>query len=185
VDHGFQYYSAFATLRRGQALAELNRLEEGLAQIRDGLAVMRVSGGADFSITHAVLAEALLKAGRGSEGVVVVDERLAASARTSEGEATAELYRIRGDLLLLQAQPGCDHEAENSFRQAIDIARHQQGKWWELRATVSLARLLASQGHRHEASTMLGDIYNWFTEGFDTRELQEAKQLLHELAQES
>jgi tetratricopeptide (TPR) repeat protein len=181
LDHGFQFYSAFATFRRGQALVKLNRPEEGLALIRDGLAVMRVSGNADFSFGYAELAEALLKAGRDSEGVVVVAEGLEASGRNNDGEAKAELWRIRGHLLLLQAQPGCEHEAENSFRQAIEIARHQQAKWWELRAIVSLARLLMKQGHRDEARTMLAEIYNWFTEGFDTADLKEAKALLDQL----
>jgi class 3 adenylate cyclase/tetratricopeptide (TPR) repeat protein len=181
VDHGFQWYSAFATLRQGQVLVKLNRAEEGLALIRDGLAIMRQSAHADFSFGYAVLADALLKAGRGSEGIAVVGEGLEASARNSDGEAKAELRCIKGHLLLLQAQPGCEHQAENSFRQAIEIARHQQAKWWELRATVSLARLLVSQGRRHEASTMLDEIYKWFTEGFDTADLKEAKALLDEL----
>jgi predicted ATPase len=181
VDHGFQFYSAFATLRRGQALAKLNRPEEGLALIRDGLAAIRGSGHAGFSFGYAVLAEALFKAGRGSEGVRVVAEALEASGRNDDGEAKAELWCIRGHLLLLQAQPGCEHEAENSFRQAIEIARHQQAKWWELRATVSLARLLAKQDRFDEARTMLTDVYNWFTEGFDTADLKDAKALLDQL----
>jgi predicted ATPase len=182
VDHGFQYYSAFAILRRGQALAKLNRPEEGLAQIRDGLALIRESGQADFSFGYALLAEALLKAGRASEGVAVVAEGLEASGRNNDGVAKAELWCIRGHLLLLQAPPGCEHEAEKSFRQAIEIARHQQAKWWELRATVSLARLLASQGRRDEARAMLSEIYCWFTEGFDTADLKDAKALLDELS---
>jgi len=143
---------------------------------------MRVSGNADFSFGYAVLAEALLKASRGSEGVVVVAEGLEASGRNNDGEAKAELWCIRGHLLLLQAQPGYEHEAENSFRQAIEIARHQQAKWWELRATVSLTHLLAKQNRRDEARAMLADIYNWFTEGFDTVDLREAKALLDDLA---
>ena len=78
--------------------------------------------------------------------------------------------------------PTPSKEAEQSFRAAIDLAREQKAKWWELRATTSLARLLASQGHRDEAGPMLTDIYNWFTEGFDSADLIEAKALLDELS---
>ena len=181
ADHGFQWYSAFATFRRGQALVKLNHPEEGLAQIRDGLAAMRVSGNVDFSFGYAVLAEALLKAGRGAEGVAVVAEGLEASDRNNDAESKAELWCIKGDLQLLLKPPAVK-EAETSFRRSIEIAQHQQAKWWELRATMSLARLLASQGRPHEASTMLGAIYKWFTEGFDTADLKDAKALLDELS---
>jgi len=181
VDHGFQWYSAFATFRRAQALAKLNRPEKGLTQIRDSLAAIRGSGNADFSIGYAALAEALLKAGRGTEGIGVVAEGLEASDRNHDAESKAELWCIKGHLLLLQGQPRCEHEAENSFRHAIEIARHQRAKWWELRATVSLTRLLTKQGRHDEARAMLAEIYNWFTEGFDTADLKEAKALLDEL----
>jgi predicted ATPase len=110
---------------------------------------------------------------------------LESSDRTGDGELKAELWRIKGELLLLQdAQRGSNSQAdaESCFRQAIEIARHQQAKWWELRATMSHARLLASLGRRDEARTMLGEIYTWFTEGFDTADLKEAKALLDELA---
>jgi predicted ATPase len=93
----------------------------------------------------------------------------------------AELYRLKGELLLLQNASGAA-EAESCFREAIEIAQRQRAKSWELRATMSLARLLASQGHRDEARTMLAEIYNWFTEGFDTADLKDAKALLEALS---
>ena len=92
----------------------------------------------------------------------------------------AELYRLKGELLLLQNAGA--NEAESCVREAIEVARHQQAKSWELRATMSLARLLKSQGRRGEARTMLGEIYGWFTEGFDTADLKDAKALIDELS---
>ena len=92
----------------------------------------------------------------------------------------AELYRVKGALILLQA-PGATSTAESAFRQAVAIARRQGAKSWELRATMSLTRLLEAQGKRDEARSMLGEIYGWFTEGFDTADLKNAKALLHEL----
>jgi class 3 adenylate cyclase/tetratricopeptide (TPR) repeat protein len=187
-EHGFRQYSAFATFNRGWALTQLGKAQDGIAQMREGLAGMRVSGQPGFTIDYAAFAEALLKGRYTGEGLAVLTEGLEASERNRDGQLKAELWRIKGNLLLMQdghPQSNVEDEAESCFRQAIEIARHQQAKWWELRATVSLARLLASQGHRHEASTLLADVYNWFTEGFDTRDLQEAKQLLNELDQES
>src|SRR6516164_4896254 len=101
--------------------------------------------------------------------------------RTSEYEMKAELLRLKGQLLLLQTQSNSE-EAERWFRSAIDIARGQQAKSWELHATTSLARLLANQHRRDEGRTMLAEIYNWFIEGFDTADLKEAKMLLDELS---
>src|SRR5260370_32483547 len=88
----------------------------------------------------------------------------------------ADLYRLEGEFLLM-AGAG-ENDVEESFRQAIAIAQRQEAKSWELRATISLARLLVKQGKRDEARTMLADIYNWFTEGFDTADLKDAKALL-------
>jgi predicted ATPase len=129
-----------------------------------------------------VLAQGLRKVGRAADGLAVLAEGLEASDRTGDSQRKAELWRIRGDLLLLETKPGSENKAESCFRQAIDIARHQQAKWWAMRATVSLARLLARQDRRRdEARTILTEIYNWFTEGFDTVDLKEAKALLDEL----
>jgi predicted ATPase len=91
----------------------------------------------------------------------------------------AELYRLKGELSL--NAPGSEAEAESCFRRAIRIAQRQSARWWELRAAVSLARLLAKHGRHDEARAMLADIYNWFTEGFETADLKEAKALLDEL----
>jgi len=93
-----------------------------------------------------------------------------------------ELYRLKGELLLLSPGPGPEPEAEVAFRQAIEIARRQNTKSWELRASASLARLLSRQGKRNEARQTLAALFGWFTEGFDTRDLKEAKALLDQFS---
>jgi predicted ATPase len=176
---------ALAFQGQGSALIELNRAEEGIALLREGLSGVRVTGMYQYQTAYlAQLAEGCGKAGRTSEGLAAVAEGLAAADRTGEHVSEAELYRVKGDLLLqaTPAAPNAAAEAESYFRQAISIARHQQAKWWELRATTSLARLLAHHGRRDEARAMLAPIFNWFTEGFDTADLKDAKALLDELA---
>jgi tetratricopeptide (TPR) repeat protein len=183
IEHGFQQYSAFAMAAQGAALIQLDRAEEGLPQLQQ--AVQAAASGGNFfgtTLDYAALAEGYGKVGCAAEGLRVVAEGLEASDKTGDGHK-AELWRIRGDLLLLESKPGSQNEAEVCFRHAVEIARHQQAKWWELRATVSLARLLANRGRGEEARTMLAEIYNWFSEGFDTADLKDAKALLDELGQ--
>jgi predicted ATPase len=106
---------------------------------------------------------------------------LAVADDTGERRWDAELYRLKGEVLLARATE--QHtEAETCFRQALDIARRRQAKSWELRAAMSLSRLWQRQGKRAEARQLLAEIYGWFTEGFDTKDLQEAKALLEALA---
>jgi len=180
--HGFQSYSEFTTLNRGWALTQLNRPAEGIAQLRQAIAALETSGMRLATGIYTMLAEGYAKSGMAAEGLAVTAEALGSSDTTRDVWWKAELCRIRGELLLLEAKPGCENEAECSFRQAIEIAQHQQTKWWELRATVSLTHLLAKQNRRDEGRAMLAAIYNWFTEGFDTIDLKEAKALLDDLA---
>ena len=126
------------------------------------------------------LAEICGKAGEASAGLDLVKRALEQIVTTGQRICEAELHRIKGELLLTENSENRS-EAGQCFRIAIEIARHQKAKSWELRATTSLARLLASQGRRDEAHTMLGEIFNWFTEGFDTADLKDAKALLDEL----
>src|SRR5262249_50272650 len=128
-----------------------------------------------------LLVEAYGKAGQAEEGLRVLAEALTAVHKTGERQHEAELYRLKGELLLKQDVPD-EQEAESCFRQAIDIARQQQAKSLELRAATSLSRLWQQQGKRTEAHDLLAPIYGWFTEGFDTTDLQEAKALLDALA---
>jgi class 3 adenylate cyclase/tetratricopeptide (TPR) repeat protein len=182
TENGFQQYSAFAMSYRGRALTQLNHAEEGIAALRQGIRAMRSSGMHLLTLSYAVLAEGYAKAGSTADGLSVAAEGLESSDRTGDLGWKAELYRIRGDLLLIEGKPASVNEAKACFRQAIEIARHQQAKWWELRATVSLARWLAKQDRLDEARTMLTDVYNWFTEGFETADLKDAKSLLDELS---
>jgi predicted ATPase len=188
TEHGFQQYVALATAGRGRALIEMNRAEEGIALLREGLSAKRATGMYQYQTAFlAELGEGCGKARRTAEALAAVEEGLAAADRTGERLSEAELYRVKADLLM-QATPAAANasaEAESCFRHAIEIARHQQAKWWELRATTSLARLLVKQGRRDEAQMMLAKIYGWFTEGFDTWALKEAKALLDNLTNRS
>jgi predicted ATPase len=126
------------------------------------------------------LAEACREAGRLDHGLSALTAALAAADEHQIRPSEPEMHRLKGELLLRQ-----DHskaaEAQSCFERAIEIARRQSGKSLELRATMSLARLLAKQGRRDEARSMLAEIYGWFTEGFDTADLKDAKALLDEL----
>jgi predicted ATPase len=127
------------------------------------------------------LAEAYGGIGQSEEGLNVLAEALAAVEKTGGRFYEAELYRLKGELLRRQAFPDED-QAETRFRQALDVARRQQAKSLELRAAMSLSRLWHEQGKCAEARQLLGDIYGWFTEGFDTVDLQEARALLEALS---
>jgi predicted ATPase len=179
-EHGFAFRVAQATIVRGWALVEQGQGETGIAQMRQGLAAFRATG-AELARSYylALLAEAYGRVGQIEEGLQVVAEELARSDSSGGGEV--ELYRLKGELLLLRS---AEHhtEAESCFRQALEVARCQGGKSLELRAAMSLARLWQQQGKRVEAYEILAPIYGWFTEGFDTADLQDAKVLLEALA---
>ena len=127
-----------------------------------------------------LLAEVAGHAGQVEEGLRLLAEALAALEASGRGDLRAETYRLQGALLLRQTTSDAT-QAEACFQQALAIARHQQAKSWELRAATSLSRLWQEQGKRTEAYELLAPIYGWFTEGFDTADLQEAKALLEEL----
>jgi predicted ATPase len=127
------------------------------------------------------LADAYLRAEQLTEGLAVVDEALSLISQTQERWIEAELWRLKGELAR-QTGLECLPEAENCLRKAMAVARSQEAKFWELRATTSLAHLLRDTKRREEARAMLGEIYNWFTEGFDAADLKDAKALLEELS---
>jgi predicted ATPase len=127
-----------------------------------------------------MLTEAHAAAGQAEAGLDVLAEALALVDRTEERYWEAELYRLKGELLLQQIVPDAP-QAEACFQQALAIARCQQAKAWELRTAISLSRLWQQQGRRDEARALLAPVYHWFTEGFDTADLQDAKTLLEEL----
>jgi predicted ATPase/DNA-binding SARP family transcriptional activator len=180
TEQGFVYWRTTGLMCRGWALAQQGQTEEGIAQLREGLAAIRATGNEALGVfQRAILAEAHQRAGQAEEGLAVVAEALATKNHTGERFYEAEVHRLKGELLQMQ---GDEAEAEASFHRAIEVARQQQAKSWELRATVSLCRLWQSQGKREEARQMLAEVYDWFTEGFDTPDLKEAKALLEELS---
>jgi class 3 adenylate cyclase/predicted ATPase len=182
-EQGFALQEASGVTMRGWAMAKQGRKEEGIAQISQGLAATQALG-ADLSQPSFItfFAQACSEAGQPEEGLTALAEALDLMIRTRARCYEAELYRLKGELLLMQDASNA-LQAESCFQQAIEVARKQSAKSLELRATTSLARLLAGQGRRDQARAMLAEIYNWFTEGFDTADLQEAKQLLNELDQ--
>jgi predicted ATPase len=164
----------------GGALTMLGQIQEGIAQMREAMTASLPRGERWYlSEAFCALASAQAKAGRSEEGLTTIGEALAFASQTDQRFLEAELHRLRAELLLMQ---GNEAEAEASLHKAIDVACRQQGKSWELRATTSLARLWQTQGRVNEARQVLAAIYDWFTEGFDTPDLQEAKALLEELA---
>ncbi len=186
-DQGMTLSVAQGTIMRAAALVRQGEsLEEGVAQIRQGLSIMRAVGHQSAQPTYlAFLAEAYERMAQAEEGLTVVAEALAIVRRTGECHYEPELYRLQGELTLQSQGPGLpsavEAEAEQCFHQAIAVARTQQAKSWELRAATSLARLWHRQGKKEPARQLLGDIYGWFTEGFDTHDLRAAKALLEEL----
>jgi predicted ATPase len=199
TEQGFPLWVAMGAMLRGWALAEQGQGEEGIAQLRQGLAAYRATGAEEIRAYFlALLAEACGKAGQAEEGLSVLAEALAFVHDTGERFHEAELYRLKGELTLQQQvhapssefnvaslqhrTPNTQAEAEACFLKAIEIARRQSAKSLELRAVMNLSRLWQQQGKKAEARQLLAEIYGWFTEGFDTKDLQEAKALLEELA---
>ena len=181
VEHELSDYLAFATSLRGWAMAEQGCHEEGIAQLQEGLGASRATG---TEVTRAhflcLLAEACMETGRLDDGLSALTEALAIADEHEIRFYEAETHRLKGELLLRQDDSN-PAEAQSCYERAIEIARQQSGKSLKLRATMSLARLLAKQGRRDEARTILADVYGWFTEGFDTADLKDAKALLDEL----
>ena len=187
TEQGFPFFLTQGAIFHGVVLAERSSGLEGVARIQQGLAAFRATGAELYRPYFlGLLAEADGKADGVEEGLAVLTEAFAVVEKTGERFYEAELYRLQGELTLRsKAQRIKDHgeaEAEKCFVQAIEVARKQSGKSLELRATMSLARLLAAQGRRDEAHAMLAEIYGWFTEGFDTADLKDAKALLDELS---
>jgi hypothetical protein len=189
TEQAFPHWLAAGTMVRDFVLIEQGQMKESTNQIG------RIR--APFAL--ALLAEAYEKVGQLEKGNAALTKALAFVDKTGERVSEAELYRLRGELTLqkfkvssskFQVPPSpqslapstqAEAEAKACFLKAIDIARQQQAKSWELRASTSLARLWQRQGKKAEAHKLLSDVYTWFTEGFDTKDLQEAKALLESL----
>ena len=181
TDQGFPYWMAIGALVRGWALAHQGQAQEGITHITQGLTAWRVTGAEILRPWFlSLLAEAHGTMGQPEAGLTVLAEALTLTDTTGERWYKPELYRLKG-VLLLQQHSDNQAEAENCFHHSLEIARNQQAKSLELRAATSMARLWQQQGKRQEAHDLLAPIYGWFTEGFDTADLIEAKALLDEL----
>jgi class 3 adenylate cyclase/predicted ATPase len=182
TEQGFPLWLAYGTILRGWALSAQGEGAEGIAQVRQGPVAYRATGAEVHQpYFFCLLAEAYGKVGQPEEGVTVLGEALTIVDNTGERNWEAELHRLKGVLLLIQ-QAQKVGEAEECFRKALDIARRQQAKSLELRVAMSLSRLLQHQEKQGKAHQLLVEIYGWFTEGFDTEDLKEAKVLLEKLA---
>ena len=181
AEHGFSLYFSYATVFRGASLTALGQAQEGLPLLTQGLAAMRAAG-AVWTTPFALmwLAETYAALNQQGEGLNCLAEAARIIETTEERVGEAELHRLRGDLLNATADPSA---AERSYHQALAVARSQSAKLLELRASISLARLLCKQGKRGEARDLLASIYGWFAEGFGTPVLETAKAMLEELTQ--
>jgi predicted ATPase len=181
-EHGFAEVLNWAIWAEGHARFWQGEREVGIAQQKLAIEQLAAHGTRIASSWHiAFLAEAQLQLGELKAAEPSLERALEIMRETGEGWAEPEVHRVAAEAILIK--PGGDMlAAERRFEEAIAIARKQSSKWWELRATVGLARLLAKQGKRDEAHTVLADIYGWFTEGFDTADLKDAKALLEELS---
>jgi predicted ATPase len=181
TEQGFPQWAALGTILRGWDLAMQGQDEEGMAQVRQGIAAWRATG----AVVHipyfcTVLADVCDHLGHTEDGLQALAEAHILVEQHEERYWEAEVSRLRGVLLLRQSVTP-QEEAETWLRRALDVARRQEAKSLELRAAMSLARLWQQQGKRAAARDLLAPIYGWFTEGFDTADLQEAKALLEAL----
>jgi DNA-binding winged helix-turn-helix (wHTH) protein/predicted ATPase len=206
TEQGFLFLVAMGTFLQGRTLVEEGQAQGRLVQTQQGLTALRATGlGAFLPRLLAWLAEAHMALGQTEQGLAVLAEALEIVDKTGEREYEAEVYRLKGELLLQQfkvqgskpvlslvegfqvenpqsAIRNPQSEAEEYFRKALAVARRQEAKSLELRAAMSLARLWQSQGKQAEAHNVLSEVYNWFTEGFETKDLQEAEALIEELS---
>ncbi len=188
TEHGITPFLAYGTIFRGWALAAQGQVGEGIAQIREGLVAYGATGG-ELGRSHflGMLAEVRGQAGQAEDGLATVTEALTFVDQTDERLYEAELHRLKGELTLQSPAAGqtskLKEEVEACFQKALDIARQQKAKSWELRAAMSLARLWQQEGRDAEARELLAPVYEWFTEGFDTADLKDAKALLGELTE--
>jgi class 3 adenylate cyclase/tetratricopeptide (TPR) repeat protein len=180
-ENGYTAVLMVATIARDWAFARRGQLQQGLSQILQWLP--KLPGPDNLASVWSFMArvDICVAAKLRPQGLEAVEEALAIAERTATRFNEAELRRLKGELLLVGTK-ATEEKAAECFRDAIEIARRQSARAWELRATTSLAQLLAKRGHRDEARVMLTEIYNWFTEGFDTADLKEAKALLNELS---
>jgi predicted ATPase len=173
----------YSLMLHGWTMAQRGQGGAAVERIREGLAATLATGARNLEpIFLGLLAEALALTGATDEGLAVLTEALAAAKASAQEGNDAELHRLRGDLMRRLPSPNWT-EVEVCFRTALTVAREQGTRGFELRAAVSLARLLSDQGRRDAARDLLAPVYGWFTEGFETPDLKEAKTLLDKLTE--
>jgi class 3 adenylate cyclase/predicted ATPase len=181
TEQGFPHWMALGSILHSWALAQQGQGRDGIAQINQGLITYRATGAEiERPYSLGLLADVHGTMGQPEAGLTVLTEALSLADTTGARWYESELYRLKGELLLQQSLDN-HTEADTWFQHAIRIAQSQQAKSWELRAATSLARLWQQQGKRQEAQDLLAPVYGWFTEGFDTADLKDAKALLNEL----
>jgi predicted ATPase len=179
TEQGFPFYRALGMIYRGWDKVKRGDVADGISLLGSGSSAYRATGAEAWVPYHiALLARAFEIAGKIEEALTLLDDALQIAERTGERWVEAELNRRRGQLLL---QQGHTEATEELYRKALSIAEEQGAKLWELRAAMSLARLRRDQGRSDEARDLLAPVYGWFTEGFDTPDLKDAKALLAEL----
>ena len=182
TEHGFPQILPWSSIHQGWALGEQGRPERGLERLGQGLTLYRASGLMAWQPFYlGLLAQLHGQVGCAEEALSVLAEAQQISTQRGEFWCEAELHRLQG-ALLLQQSPNNATEAEACFQQAIEVAHNQKAKSWELRAATSLARLWQQQDKKEEARELLAPVYDWFTEGFDTADLKDAKALLDQLS---
>src|SRR5215831_18809193 len=172
-ENGFTAWLNLGQFNRAWALTELGQLEQGITEMETSIDGIRRDGGEpllQYFIT--VLAQAYARSGQTEKGLTMTNEVLQHIERTGQKGEQAEMLRLKGEMLLMQDAEATT-EAEQYLRAALEVARAQEAKWWELRISVSLARLLRDTNRRDEARSMLAEIYNWFTEGLELPDLKE------------
>jgi predicted ATPase len=181
-EHAFPFWAAGGQIFGGWAVINQGEVDAGVDELIRGLAAWRKTGARLWlPIFLALQAEGHFKAGRNQAALDSIEQALATSDETGERWAIAEILRVKANLLLTTGR-GKAEEVEGALIESLEIARQQQAKFWELRSATSLARLRRDQGKVQQARELLGPVYGWFTEGFDTRDLKEAKALLDTLA---
>ncbi|MBN1482933.1 hypothetical protein EH223_13445 [candidate division KSB1 bacterium] len=181
IEHNFEIWKAMGMSLRGGYLVEQGKIMEGITQLQEGLsAYMNVGANTYRPYFLAIIADSFRKIGKPEEGLSALSEALAYIQESGERQHEAELYRLKGELSLMKLSD--EAEIEKCFYQSLDIARRQNAKSWELRTVMSLSRFRQKQGKRKEAQMMLESICSWFSEGYETADLKEAKALLEELS---
>ena len=180
TEHNDPAALADGVIRHGLAISWLGQAEEGIAEMRRGMETLQAMGIIAYLPGPLIrLSQAYSQAGHHEDALRAADEALGLVASSGIRSNESDIWRFKGELLLRQ---GSMAEAEACLQRALDIARSQSAKSWELRAATSMARLWQQQGKRDEARALLQSVYGWFTEGFDTADLQDARALLDDLA---